>query len=133
MMKVPGLDGKTYTVVSWGTFRAWVRRFGVSYVLLVLALTIGIWQVTIHEKNTIVDEINDFVSANCMQNGKANAQKFNDIIDNIIMSRKKALTDAIAAGDLEAAKDHQAAIARFEKNYIHIPTDEECMVPILKK
>lgn len=134
MIKVKDIDNRVVPVPSYETFKAWVTRVMIAYVILGIGVTLGMWALTNHSNNDVISKINNFAEASCLvQNNKdSTVNKYNDLVDDLIQSRIRVRDNDIAKNDSNAIKLDNAAIARYQADKIIPPTPEQCKVPILR-
>lgn len=133
MIKLRDINGDIRSAPSWDTFKSWLKRVGIGYTILAIACVLGMWQLSIYQKNVLINKINDFATLSCLTSGQTGVTKFNDLISDLIESRTKQLNKDISEGNTSAVKDDQAAIARYEKDKFAIVSPEQCKIPLLKK
>lgn len=133
MLRITTEDGKHYEVVTWHTFKLWVRRNAIAYAILAAGLIFGVWALTVRSDTELINKINTFATESCKTAGRGNVMKFNAVIDDLIKSRTVNLNNNLNHGNANAAKEDQAAISRYQGDYLHVPTIAECEAPILKR
>ena len=134
MIEVKGIDGEVHQVVTYHTFRAWVMRVALAFVLLSVGVTVGVWALTKHSNKDIIQKINTFSMQSCLASTKPGStiNKYNDLVNDLIESRTKVLNINIQNNDIPAIKIDRLALDRYRNDKLAVPTKEQCNNPILK-
>lgn len=134
MLKIPATDGNTYSVPSWSSFRGWVTRIAVAFILLAVGSSLGIYFYGQRSQQDTINKLNNLAKQSCLAQTQPTSiiNKYNDLVKSIIDSRTEALNRDIAKNDLSAVKADQSALDRYRNDTAPIRSAAECAVPILK-
>jgi hypothetical protein len=131
MLKIPGADGNTYTAVSSTTFKRWRSHVILAYIILSLGMIVGIYAYSTKSKNDLRDEINQYSATACVS-GRTTLKKYNDLVQSIVDARQSALALHLSQGKTRDVKLDRVAIARYQKDFLPVPTAKQCERKILK-
>jgi hypothetical protein len=78
------------------------------------------------------NQLNTLGKTGCLA-GRINVMKYNDLVQSIIDGRLDQRQQALQRGDVQAARLHTAAIARYKKDFLPLASKTSCGKPIVQE
>ena len=99
--------------------------------MLAIAAIIGVWGISKNNSDQIKKDINKISIAGCF-NSQVTYKKYNDFLEDQIASVQETRIINIQRGDAQRAESNRKSIERLQKDFVDVPSDAECLQPILK-
>jgi hypothetical protein len=107
------------------------NQIRIGYIILAVAAAVGIWAVSNRTDNHIRRDINRVAQKQCLA-GIVTVNKYNDLVDSILKTRRDSLRLALKDHDAQQVLVNKRAIRRYAKDKIIPPTPAECKIHLLK-
>jgi hypothetical protein len=105
--------------------RRYFKRVWLGYLILAVAMTVGMWALANNFDHQLRDNINTFLVESCKQSIPT-IKKFNQGIQADIDLQKDALFINSKRGDSARVFLNKRAIEQKRNSKLHVPTLEEC-------
>lgn len=102
-----------------------------AYIILAAAAIVGVWAMTEHAQNEVIDNINKTVSALCVTNIPT-IQKENDLRDVQIEVVQDTKRINLRNGEADKAALNDTLIKAYRSAKRHVPTEQECKQKLIK-
>jgi hypothetical protein len=105
--------------------RKYFKRVWMGYLVLAIAMIVGIWGVSHQTDKVLRSNINTFLIANC-KSGIPTIKKFNAALQADIDAQKDAKELNMLRGDTQRAALNDRIIKYKKGSMLHVPTIKEC-------